>query len=133
MSWTFNYAGRIVDNVNTTALVNNTLKTVVVEVPAGKRWVVMGGMIENIDNVTRICQVIISNNADAIIFQIFYHSLATTIRGYFPMRHADLFRTANPQILILAAGQKIKFTWQAGGASAGGTTEYSLDVIEQDV
>lgn len=131
-SWMFP-GGRVVDNRSTTALVNNTVKSESITVPANKRWLVIGGAMQNADNVTRICQAVVYNEADQLLFQIFYASLATTVRGYFPSEASDTYRTAICYPLILEAGQYAKLTWQAGGASTGGTAEFSFMVLEIDV
>lgn len=135
MTWVMDKAGRIIDNANTTTLVNNTTKEVTITVPAGKRWTFMLGGVENVDNVPRVTQVYVLTSSDVLIGQLFYANLGATERGYFPSMIVanNEHRQCRPSLLILKAGQKINFRWSAGGASAGGTTEYCFEVLEQDV
>lgn len=120
-------AGIFEDNAATTVIVNNTLKTVVIEVPAGRRWTLMGFGMHNPDNVARVVTIRWSDNTPSRIVDIFSLSLTATTRVYGPNASVA---TLVQKPIVFDGGHKIELVWAAGGASAGGTASYSLAIYE---
>jgi len=119
-------------------LVNNTKKTIKKTVPVYKKWLVFGALIHNPDDVARGCQIRCLRTDN----ESFGNMLAwnTTINA------GDKIRVPNPSQnsqyefapasypIILSEGEVIEFTWEAGGASSGGSSNLTvLEYIEVDV
>lgn len=125
--------GEIKSNLNTNVtLVNNTAKTQDITVPTGMRWYIFGGKVSNGDSVDRATYVRLQDgSANTILYLKSSATLAAGAEWNFP-QHAD--NTSQIQggsyPLPALAGWVIRFYWAAGGASAGGTSQVSLLVLE---
>lgn len=124
--------GTIKSNHANVTLVNNTAKTETVTVPTGRRWYLFGGKIYNGDDVNRSCTIFITDASDKVLMTLLKFTVAATDEGFYP-NNDDLAANqvsdgAYP--IPLLAGWKLKFTFAAGGASAGGTGEISGIVLE---
>lgn len=117
---TFPGGGRISGNREVVAVVNNVSKTDDITVPATERWLLWAGLITNGDDVARGCGVKILDGTNTI-YQLFNESLGAGVTGVFPKTGTDsakLQGSASP--IPLGPGFIIRFSWAAGGASAGG-------------
>jgi len=110
-----------------TALVNNTSKTVDLIVPDTAMYLVYGGSLQNNDDVARTLSVSIMDSTGNIIIQLIV-STAIAAGDYitFPCTVSGLDNYGGSTPLPLPAGSKIRYSWNAGGASTGGSTRYSL-------
>lgn len=113
-------------------LVNNTLLNHDIIVPAGKRWYLFGGRIFNGDDVERACQVVLLS-AEAVGITVLLRSQAIAAGAYasYPNGEASVLQTISFP-LPMAAGTYLRFGFEAGGASAGGTGYCSAILIEVD-
>jgi hypothetical protein len=110
-----------VSNYATTTLVNNTAATRTLTVPAGEIWYVAYGQMTNGDNVARACRIQVLENS-SILYMYYSASLGASTRVIWP-NQIGTTPVIVPDIIPLKAGWKIIFTWDAGGASAGGTAQ----------
>jgi len=120
----------------TTALGNNDNVVYDVIVPNGKIWLIYGGYIYNKDNVARTVSCILNKpNGESIGTLVNYASLPSNGKVVFPSKgqeatsDKDTF-SAHAYPIIAFGGDYIRFTWQAGGASTGGTTSFGLTFKE---
>lgn len=123
--------GLIVDNEAASTLVNNTALTRTIAVPTNARWLWYGGGVFNADNVTRNVKVRADDgtlNQDIVRWH--RQDVATVVRIAYPNTHADdeMGGAQGPQPLKEA--DRIVITFEAGGASAGGTARSSALVEE---
>lgn len=118
-------------NKTSVTLVNNTAKTVDLTVPSNERWIPRHGYIKNFDDVTRTCRVQIYNDDDVRIGFLLYDT-AIVAAGYqiFPNKAQSSSRELDDQLeLIMLPGWYIRFQWDAGGASTGGTGNIYMYVL----
>lgn len=125
-------AGFYSDNVTSIVLVNNTAKTQFLTVPTGKAWMILGGIVHNGDDVARNVSVVIRTSSD-VWLQVLYDatSVAAGAEKQFPtsdMADGSVGPSAYP--VMAFSGEKVKFTYAAGGASAGGTENSYLRTLE---
>lgn len=124
--------GEILSNHADVTLVNNTAKTEIVTVPTGVRWYVFCGKVYNGDDVQRTCRVTVTDASDEVLMKCLDFAVGATDEAFFPnmddVGANQLGGAGYP--FPLAAGWKIKFSFAAGGASAGGTAEIVLIVLE---
>lgn len=127
--------GRIVPNWAETTLANNTAATRVLSTNSNARWRLYGGVILNADNVTRDVRVLLRNvDNKTIRVPLAKSALAAGDTKDWP-RAADspvdnLEAGEAGYPMPIGHGDDIIFAWDAGGASAGGTTESSAVVEE---
>lgn len=146
MSWTFPHAGKLVQDVTSITLANNTAKTEDNTVPANKRWLLLNIRITNPDDVTRTVTVYKYKEAAKtnIIKQWEGVDIATTGAINLPKNQmlADANKGSNrahaefpKQGDVCDAGNTISVTWAAGGASSGGTDADGLvlEYLEVDM
>ena len=119
-------------NVTSVVLVNNTTKTSSLVVPTGKRWLIMGGILHNGDDVARNCSVSIKTSGD-VWLQDIMASVAIAAGAERPFPRSDqndggVGPSAYP--VMAFAGEKVVLTFAAGGAAAGGTENSYLRVLE---
>ena len=121
--------GEIIDNYNTATLVNNTQKTETIIVPDGHRWKLFGGCVLNADSVSRTVTVKVFNSSDKLIG--YFVSASVNAAGYaaYPCTQASKVHCSTSGF-PMKAGDYIQIVWAAGGASAGGTAEYSAVITE---
>lgn len=120
----------------TVTLVNNTTKTEIRTVPAGKRWLIVGGWLHNGDDVARGCYV---QAKDAASVGIGYFrkdsSMPAGDKNRFPnFSDNDQYsfdHTCYP--VSLNAGELVVFGWAAGGVSAGGIAVNFFEYYEVDL
>ena len=121
--------GEIKHNQGDTTLLSNTQATRTITVPTGVRWYLFGGVVLNDDSVARTIKVQVLDESNNVIF--YYASASTNAAGWcaYPQSQAS---KVNGQTFCLPmkAGWDILITWEAGGASAGGTAESSAIVLE---
>lgn len=127
--------GDLKHNLTAVTLVNNTTKLQDMTVPTGRRWKVFFGGIYNGDDVARNLKVAVreSGGVAEIIPLLATVSTGASTNRYFPKAFG-----ASDQVALgagaypfwLEAGDVIRFTFTAGGASAGGTGYVWLSVIE---
>ncbi len=120
--------GRLLDNLAAIALVNNTLLTVRITVPANMRWYLWGGTFLNGDDVQRRVEVNIDNGAD-VIMPIHDANIPAATRVTYPNNVAAI-RTPLSFPLPLSPGWRISFVFSAGGASAGGAGDIDAIVTQ---
>lgn len=128
------YGGEILDNFDEVTLVNNVTKSHNVTVPATKRWYLWGGRMSNGDDVARNSGCRLHNSDAKIIFTpLMSQALAAGSSLYFPTTIVTVNQLGSGAYPIpMKAGDYIRFTWVAGGVSAGGTSEIILLVSEID-
>jgi hypothetical protein len=111
-------------------LVNNVTKTQDVVVLTDEIYLVSGGYIHNGDDVARLVQVQHFTSAGKLLDQLVYHAaLAAGQRAFFPSQliaGGDTITHGNSYPMVLGSGDYIRYTWTAGGASAGGIAGYVL-------
>lgn len=126
--------GKVVRNIKSITLVNNTAKTEDITVPAGKRWVILSGKICNPDNVARAVSVTHYDSSLNILERIVNaRSLAANGEIAFPSEGLSALSENNMETPIIAvATDVIRFYYATGGASAGGTDAQAvhLSVLE---
>lgn len=121
--------GRKVDNEATTTLANNTAATRTVTVPTLVNAELHGGHLVNADDVTRVLSVHVDDGAQVLVRCIQEESTPTLIDAVYPPNLPD----DNPERILaggaypfpLSPGDRVQFTWAAGGVSAGGTARSS--------
>ena len=128
------YGGTIEENYNTVILVNNTYGQEDLTVPAGKRWYLFGGFLLNGDDVARDCWVnVIGTEGSTLLRLLKDQAVGAATDVYFPNTEATVDQMGSGIYPIpLLAGSIIRFRWDAGGASTGGTAKYCAIVVEVD-
>lgn len=128
------YGGKIEQNYLTTALGNNDQVIVYLTVPATKRWYLWGGKLLNADNVARNCGVTLMDESSHVIFVLAKtQSVGAGASVYYPNTEAVVTQIGSGAYPIpMKAGWQLQFKWLAGGASTGGTAQYTALVVEVD-
>lgn len=93
-------------------------------VPSGKRWYLLGGIVNADVNAT--CTVRIEDSSNNIIQQLHYESARTGICAY-PQQYSSGYSQNAPFIMILDAGELVKIVM---GAAQGAGAFASCVVIE---
>ena len=123
--------GRTVDNEAASTLVNNTALTRTISVPTNARWELEGGHVLQNDDVARVCSVVTNDGtAGQNKHQLFAASVAANTRFAYPSTEADQQGFSGGTPVSLTEGDDILITFNAGGASAGGTARSSAVVQE---
>lgn len=126
--------GLKIDNEADSVLVNNTALTRTITVPANARWLLRYGAVLNADNVDRGVDYIWDDGADALGGWNSPDTRVTVVAAQiatFPMTAGSVsFQVGNPHEIVLNEADRIRITWFAGGASAGGTAKSSAVVEE---
>lgn len=122
--------GRVLNKYATTSLVSDTTATRTIVVPTNRRWWLYAGHIRNGDSVTRVCYAEIFDELDQCVCTVVYKSLTTTARLML-FNTEDSYQNLTTGPIPMAAGWYVKLSWLTGGASAGGTAESSIDIIEE--
>lgn len=126
-----NGKGAVVDNEAASTLVNNTALTRTISVPTNARWQLEGGHVLQADDVARVCSVVTNDGtAGQNKHELFADSVAANTRFAYPNSVADLQGWQGGQPISLVEGDDIVITFNAGGASAGGTARSSAVVQE---
>jgi hypothetical protein len=120
----------------TQTLVNNTAVSKDFVVPAGKRWLVVGGIIQNADNVPRNSHVklMTSDPVDIAWFRK-NASLGAGDKIRFPSASDLDAYSFQPEgyPVTCNAGEIVRWTWEAGGASTGGDAVNFFEYYEVDL
>ena len=118
-------------NLTAIVLVNNTQKVTDIVVPKGKRWLILDGIIPNPDNVNRGVAVI-GISATKTIFILFDETINSGNQAFFPNVDQTGGQEKGPSAypVMLFSEDIIRVTHAAGGASAGGTSNMLLRVLE---
>lgn len=127
--------GELKQEVTSVTLVNNTVKTVDVPVPAGKKWVLKSIKTSNPDDVAR--GITWYKYKEAGKTNLIYTMFVQAALGAAGVRviNSTMVRTTNndygyiPDEDVWVAGNTLSIVWAAGGASAGGTDADGL-IIE---
>jgi len=131
--------GRIVDNLTSVVLVNNTAKTIDITVPANRRWVLYFIKAVNNDDVNRNITVSLYKEAAKtnLLANLGYKAAvlanggSITIPSHVPAAIESLnINAAFP--LPLDHGHTISVTWATGGASTGSTDADGLAVYVKE-
>lgn len=132
--WQDAYLGSFRKNKTSVVLVNNTTKTEDITVPAGEEWTVLSGRTHNNDNVARNCSVICYDSA-AVETSTLHTDAALGAGANIQFPRANYAAAENPlhAPLVLEATDYVRFTFTAGGASAGGTSVIMLHVLVRKV
>lgn len=128
------YGGDIKSNATAVTVVNNTIKTENIEVPAGKRWHLFGGKIINPDNVARNVYIELYDENDVKICRLLkFVAAGPGGEAYFPNSEATIDQVGpGAYPFPMSAGWYMQFYFGAGGASAGGTGTVFAVVVELD-
>ena len=112
-------------------LVNNTQKVEEVAPAAGKRWLLLNIKLTNSDDVAREIEIITLDTVDVLSLLWTDAAVGAGAVKNWP----DIDYPWHPVILDGTVGDKLRITWAAGGASAGGTDADGLVVqaLEIDV
>jgi hypothetical protein len=132
-------AGKFKRNRTAFTLTNNTALDVDIAVPSGKIWKILGGYTRNPDNVTRVATVRLFDSYGTDLGNLLYVSLPAGQKAIFPMdgysttTDKDTFpKEVFIEGLIAVYGDYIRFHWDAGGVSTGGSGYVYLNVLEFD-
>lgn len=120
--------GNIVTNEADSTLVNNTALTRTITVPTGARWRIYGGSTLNGDDVTRAVTALVDDGTDEFVSWNLGNAGAS-VRVTYPNNTANA-RMNQDGPWPATQGDRIRITWAAGGASAGGTAKSSAHVEE---
>jgi len=123
------------NNVTSITLVNDTAKTQDVTVPSGKRWRLLWCKQTNPDSVTRNLYAKLYDASDNDLgFIISANAVTSGLEHAFPCRsHAGWDEiSAESSEIWLDAGEYIRFTWDKGGTSTGGTDADGLVVVVKE-
>lgn len=120
--------GQLISNQADITLVNNTLLTTDITVPANMRWKLWCGESLNADNVGRRLEINIVEGAE-IIHIVFDADIPAGNRQTYPNTTVAARMSAGLPI-PMSAGQILRFVYSAGGASAGGTGKISAIVTQ---
>jgi len=123
-------AGKLIQEVTSITLVNNTQKTVDTTVPANKIWILKNIIAFNPDDVARTVSFKKYKEAAKTNLIKKYNGRAITTGSIiWPAPANDDVTKAVSEDEILVEGNTIEVDWLSGGASAGGTDADGL-VIE---
>ncbi len=113
-------------------LVNNTLVSRVLICPTGARWRLEGGSMNNADNVERAATVLVDDGTAGHNHTRYHNSsaIAAGVDLVYPAHTTGQDRESFRESVMMSEGDRITFTWAAGGASAGGTARSSANVEE---
>ena len=126
--------GKLYQTLGTVTLVNNTGKELLLTVPDGKIWKIYAVRMHNGDDVARNQLLkVVDSNSNSLHF-LGYVANATAGNTYEMLSHIP----TSPQIrapfvggpVLVKGGNKLSLTWQAGGASSGGTAQYCVTYEE---
>jgi len=127
-AWSF-LAGNPDVRSGTVTLLDNTSSTVVITVPAKQRWLVLFGQAKNGDDVARNIRFYVTDSSDNVIGYLgFAENVPAGERVVFPNQEAHRLN-AGFVLAILEAGEKLKITWDSGGASSGGDSDYAIKIM----
>jgi len=137
--WTFP-GGKLVQEVTSLTLVNNTAKTVDKTVPSGKRWILLAFRFSNPDDVARTltCNKYKEAGKTNYIKRLTSNA-AVGAASWIQFPNVTPSVTAQSQptrpFEVLEAGNTLSFVWATGGASAGGTDADGLvlEYLEMDI
>ncbi len=121
--------GRKVNNEAPSTLVNNTVLTRTISVPTNARWLLYGGKAFNADNVARVLTILADDGTNRL-FILYTKTLGATTRMTYPHNDSGEIDMLTEYPIPLSEGDRISFTFAAGGASAGGTARTSAVVEE---
>jgi len=124
--------GKHITDIDSITLANNTTLNHDIVVPAGKRWQILTIKGVNCDDVARAISMTSYNEAAATSsINLIAYNAAVGATGELMWPNDTYF----PYDLILSAGQMIRVTFVAGGASAGGTDADGVvvSILEVDV
>ena len=132
--------GKLVQDVTSVTLVNNTAKTEDVTVPANKKWLLLWLKVENPDDVNRLVTVNIWNESGKttrILARLLYATVSNGQRAHWPLNLSGtnddtMFNHAWSPV-VLDAGDTIEVIWGAGGASTGATDADALVICYIEV
>ena len=117
-----------------TTLANNTTKNVDLTVPNGKRWLVYMVNMTNGDDVDRSCNVFILDGSGNTLHVLGYATISAgggsskeLLGGMETGTNTTYFRKVP---ILVKGGNKLRLTWNAGGASSGGTSYYCVTYEE---
>lgn len=120
------FGGQLNQAVTSVTLVNTTAKTIDIEVPAGKRWILLCIRAVNGDDVTR--QITVKKYKEAaktnLIASLVDSSVPTLNPTHFPNSVTGVFKrreVAASPAEMLVAGNTVEVFWSDPGASAGST------------
>lgn len=123
--------GSIVSNEADSTLVNNTALTRTITVPANARWKLYGGDVLNGDDVSRNLSVAVDDGTDRIFTYVVGSALGVSARHAYPFdTGGSITELSAIGPVPLVAGDRVRITWAAGGASAGGTAKSSANIEE---
>lgn len=116
-----------------TDLVNNQDKIYDVVVPTNRIWLIHYGYSYNKDSVPRTTWAQIISKDGRILGNLFYvANLPSNQKVTFPSTNVsdkDTF-TDGAYPIVLFGGDWVRFGWNAGGTSSGGTTQFGLCFTE---
>jgi len=120
-SWIF-LGGKCVDNYE----VLGAVATKSFVVPSGKKWLVLSGYVER--DASGTLAIGSYTDADKLMLQLMVAGAGTSNVSWAPSATGGNGSTVIPCIVILKAGQYIKYTWGV----AQTTPEVTLNVLEVD-
>lgn len=130
-------SGRLVKNESDTTLGNNNTVTRTITTPTNTRWRFMNGLALNADDVARAIDYAMTDGTDPVIQWLRQTDQATTTpageRINVPVHdptQGDQLDAAGSASFLMDEADTISITWNAGGASAGGTAKSSA-VLEE--
>ena len=95
------------------------------------KWFLIAGRVENGDDVARGVSVRIYKRTNMQnLFQLLGVSVNAGQSYIFPYSGSDADNTTDAIPLLVDSENFIRITWAAGGASAGGESEYSFYIYE---
>ena len=125
--------GRVLMVYETITLANNTVNDLQIQVPKGKMWWLIGGQIQNGDNVARVVFVRVQDPEGNDILNVYQESIAGGGWAAFIFNVADTRTTPSAVPVPIPERCYLRIYYAAGGASAGGDGFLSYMVIEQNV
>ena len=118
-------AGQIVNEITSLTLVNATVKTLDHVVPAGQRHVILSVKAVNCDDVARVINMFVYNEAAAtnLITTLSSASSNAGVASLYPTNASAAAVHNRPPMpaTILKAGTILRVLWASGGASTGAT------------
>jgi hypothetical protein len=116
-------AGKLVTDIDSITLVNNTLLNHDIVVPAGERWWLLNAKIVNPDDVVRA--VYLRTYLEAArtnrIQELVTGNVTAGTHIMWPNNVAGATQNNNPTLVLLEGGHVLNVYYAAGGASTGGT------------
>lgn len=126
--------GRLKQARGSVTLANNTAKSEVLEVPAGKRWLVYGIMMHNGDDVARDLKAYITDGDGNFLMGLGYaNGVSAGSRSNiteFIQTSAGYYAPPVARPFPIKSGNKLVLRWDAGGTSTGGTAYYCVTYLE---